>query len=570
MTAPAAGMRRYVPILEWLPRYHRAWIAADIVAGLSVWALLVPQGIAYAGVAGVPAQYGLYTALGALIGYALFGTSGQVVTGPSATVAAVSASVLALLATAGTPEWTAYTAALAVSAGAIYLLLGVARMGWIANFISRAVLGGFIFGFGIGLTIDQLHKILGVPKVDGSYVQVLVGTIKELPETDPTTLAIGLASIALLLTMRRLAPRFPRALVVVALGIVVSAAIDATASGVKVVGTIPTGIPGLALPAFPTGELPTLLLGALAVIFVGFSESLASASEEGSKHGYEIDPSQEMLAQGAATGLSGLLGGYVVDGSLSKTTVADLAGQRTQLGSLVTAGLIVLTLLLLAPLFTDLPEAVLGAVVIDAAIGLIKIGELRRFARTSRRDFAAYLAAMLGLLFIGVLAGVVIGVALSLVLLIAAAATPPVRRLGFDPVSATYVDADRHPDATTDPGIVVAEISGNLFFADARPFRDAVRRMVGTAKAHTLVIDLGASRLVDLDGADVLTKLARELRAAGVRVVLARVDDPELDLLRLAGTLDALGQDAVFPTVRAAVASSGPSAVANIREADVR
>lgn len=556
-TAPHTGrLARFVPMLQWLPHYQRAWLTPDVVAGLSVWALLIPQGIAYAGTAGVPAEYGLYTALGALVGYAVFGTSGQVITGPSATVAAVSASVVALLATAGTQTWTSFTAALAVTAGLVYLLLGFARMGWIANFLSRAVLEGFIFGFGIGLTFDQLHKILGVPKVDGSYVQVLIGTLEELPETNPTTLAIGVAAIALLLAMRRFAPRLPRALIVVILGIIVSVAIDAPADGVAVVGTVPTGLPSLALPAFPIDEIPTLILGALAVIFVGYSESLAAASNQASKHGYEINPSQEMVAQGAATGLSGLLGGYVVDGSLSKTSVADLAGQKTQMGSLVAAAGIVLTLLILAPLFTDLPEAVLGAVIIDAAIGLIKVDVARRFARTSRRDFAAFLAAALGLLFIGVLAGVLIGVVLSLVLLIAAVSTPPVRRLGFDRAHDVYVDADRYPTAETAPGIVVVEVSGALFFADARPFRDAVMPMATRPGVHCLVVDLGPSTFIDLDGADILTKVAEELGRRGVAVVLARVDDDRLDLLEQAGTVATIGgRDRIFPSVREAVAA---------------
>ena len=204
------------------PCYRREWLRFDLIAAVSVWALLVPQSIAYGSIAGVPAQYGLYAALGALIGYALFGTSGQMITGPSAAIAAVSGSVIALWATAGTTEWVAYTAALALSAGLIYLLLGWLKMGWVSNFLSGAVLGGFIFGFGIGLIVDQTPKILGVPKAEGSYFDVLVGVIQSLPQTSIPTLIIGVSSILLLLILRRYVPHLPRTIVVVVIGIIVS------------------------------------------------------------------------------------------------------------------------------------------------------------------------------------------------------------------------------------------------------------------------------------------------------------------------------------------------------------
>jgi high affinity sulfate transporter 1 len=547
----------FIPILGWLPRYNRSWLSSDLIAGLSVWALLVPQGIAYSSVAGVPAQFGLYTALGALIGYALFGTSKQLVTGPSATVAAVSFSLVALLATSpDSSQWIAYTAALAVAAGMVYLLLGLLRMGWISNFLSSAVLEGFIFAFGIGLIVDQSHKILGVPKVDGSYWNILVGTLKELPQTNPYTLAVGVSGLVLLLVMRRFVPKWPRALVVAILGILVATLIPLNADyGVSIVGPVPTGLPTLAWPGAPLSDLPTLLLGALAVVFVGFSETLAAARTEASKHDYAIDASQEMVAQGMANGASGLLGGYVVDGSLSKTTVADLAGQKSQVASLFTAGFILLTLLFLAPLFTNLPSAVLGAIVVDAAIGLVKVPVLKRVMNTSRTDFAAFVAAGIGLFFVGVLAGVVIGVLLSLLLLIWGVSRSPVRRMAFDVKENVYVNAETHPDAVLPEGVVVADIAGPLFFADAAPFRDAVLAMVADASPHAVVIDLGSATSMDMDGAEVLTKLHEELGRKGIRVVLARVPHRELDLMAKAGTLEAIGREHFYMTVRDAVAA---------------
>lgn len=554
----ASGPARYIPILAWLPGYEAKWLSADFLAGLSVWALLVPQGIAYSSIAGVPPQYGLYTALGALVGYAVFGTSRQLITGPSATVAAVSFSAVALLSSSpNSTDWVAFTAALALMAGMIYILLGLLRMGWISNFLSKAVLEGFIFAFGIGLMVDQSHKILGVPKVEGSYWNVLVGTLQELGRTNVYTLAVGVGALALLLLMRRFAPRLPRALIVVVLGILVATVLPLNADhGVKIVGAVPTGLPALTLPSAPVSDWPTLLMGALAVIFVGFSETLAAGREVASKHDYEIDVSQEMVAQGVACGASGLLGGYVVDGSLSKTTVADLAGQKTQMASLFTAGLILLTVSFLAVLFTNLPEAVLGAVVIDAAIGLVKIPVLRRVRATSRVDFAAYAAAGLGLFFIGILVGVLFGVILSLLLLIWAVSKSPVRRMGLDVKENVYVNLEAHPDAVAPDGVLAVEIAGPLFFADAAPFRQAVLNMVAEQEPHTVVIDLGSASQMDMDGAEVLTKLHEELERKEIRVVLARIPDNVRQLLSKTGTESAIGKENYYVTVRDAVAAA--------------
>lgn len=549
------GIQSYLPLLGGLSSYNRGWLRFDIIAALSVWALLVPQSIAYSSIAGMPPQYGLYAALGALLGYALFGSAKQVITGPSATVAAVSTSVIALLASSGSDEWVAYTAALAITAALIYILLGLLRMGWISNFLSSAVLEGFVFAFGIGLIIDQSHKILGVDKVEGSYFQVLIGTLQELPETSIPTLVVGGLALIILLLMRRYLPKWPRALIVVIASIAVSSLLNLESYGVSIVGTVPTGLPTLALPTFPTDSLSTIILGGLAVIFVGFSESLAAARTAATNHGYEIDSSQEMTAQGMANGVSGLFGGFAVDGSLSKTTVADNAGQKSQVASLVTAGLILLTMLFLAGLFTTLPNAVLGAVVIDAAIGLVKIKEYRYY-QLNQRDFAAFMAAAIGLFFISILAGVIIGVVVSLLLLIASASKSPVRRMAYDESEKVYVNADKHPEAAVIPGIVVAEINGPLFFADANDFRIHVLTIVDEQEPHHVVINLDAATTMDIDGAEILAKLNADLERKDIKLFLARVDSENIELFSRIGVLEEIGLQNIFESVRAAVAAA--------------
>jgi sulfate permease, SulP family len=549
-----AAVKKTFSVFEWLPHYKSEWLRFDVIAALSVWALLVPQGIAYSSIAGVPAQYGLYAALGSLIGYALFGSSGQVVTGPSAAIAAVSASVVALWAASGSPEFVAYTATLAVSAGVIYVLLGLLRMGWVSHFFSGAVLAGFVFGFGFGLIVDQTPKILGLEKAHGSYFDVLVGVVNDIADTSMSTLTVGVLSILLLLVFRRFLPRWPRTFVVVVIGIVVSELLGLEDHGVKIVGEIPDSLPSFVWPDLPPVSLIEVVLGSLAVIFIGYSESLATAKEQGRKHDYEIDASQEMVGQGMANVASGLVGGYAVEGSLSKTTVADMAGQKTQLASLLTAGLILLTIVLLSGFFTTLPDAVLGAVVIDAGISLIKFREFR-FYRLSTRDFAAFMATALAVFFVGVLAGVVAGIALALLLLIVSASKTPTRQMAFDREDNVYVHLDHHPEAELVPGVLVVGVHGPLFFADADNFRSSVSQLVEATHPRAVVVDFSAVVTMDMDGVRALSQLAQELRGRNIRMLMVNVGKEHIELMRRTGTLDQVGADNIFRTVRAAVAS---------------
>jgi sulfate permease, SulP family len=564
MTKPRiASLTKTFTVLEWLPHYRSEWLRFDVLAALSVWALLVPQGIAYSSIAGVPAEYGLYAALGSLVGYALFGSSGQLVTGPSAAIAAVSASVVSLWATSGSEEFIAYTATLAVSAGVIYVLLGLLKMGWISHFLSGAVLAGFVFGFGFGLIVDQMPKILGIEKEHGSYFDVLVGVVKGISDTSMSTLTVGVLSILLLLVFRRFLPTLPRTIIVVVIGIVVSNLLNLEDHGVTIVGEIPEGLPSLVWPDLPEVPFAEVVLGSLAVIFIGYSESLAAAKEEGRRHDYEIDASQEMVGQGMANAASGLVGGYAVEGSLSKTTVADIAGQKTQLASLLTAGLILLTILLLTGFFTALPDAVLGAVVIDAGISLIKFQEYR-FYRLSTRDFAAFVATALAVFFVGVLAGVVAGVTLALLLLIVSSSKTPTRQMAYDRDDNVYVHLDHHPEAELVPGILVVGIHGPLFFADADNFRSSVEQFVKSSHPHTVVMDFSAVATMDMDGVRALLQLTRELREQDIRVRLVNVGREHIDLMRRTGALDELGADNIHRTVRSAVAHAQAAAGAEV------
>jgi high affinity sulfate transporter 1 len=517
----------------------------------------VPQSLAYASLVGVPVQCGLYTAFAALVAYPLFGTSRHLVAGPSATVGAVSFAVVAPLAGAsamGTGAAVGYTAALALATAALYLALGALRMGWVSTFLSRAVMAGFILGFSIGIVIDQSHKLLGVDVDTGTYLQELWWTIEDLPDTSGATLAVGAASLALLLVMRHRMAKWPRALIVMGLAIAAAKILDLPAHGVSVTGNVPTGLFSIGLPGVGWSETTALAVGALSVIFVGYSESLAASRTMALKHGYEIDPNQELIAQGAACGAAGMVGGFVVDGSLSKTSVADAAGQRSQVASLIDAAFMLLTILLLASLFEDLPGATLGAVVIDAMVGLITLADLKRYYRVNRADWVFFMGAAVGILCFGIIQGILIGVVLSLLLLIARSSRTSIRRLGYDSDSGAYHALARQEGLETTPHVLVARVDGPLFFADADRFRARIRELVrDEGSPAAVVIDADAVHLTDTDGADILIQVARELRSQGVSLGLAQVHPPTLALWRRAGLGEAVGDDAVFETVGEAV-----------------
>jgi len=562
-------IRRYVPLLDWLPHYDRAWLAGDAVAGVSVWALVVPQSLAYATLAGVPVQYGLYTAFVALLAYPFLGTSRQLVQGPSAAVCAVSAAAITPIVGAsalGTQTAVEWTAALALATGALYVALGLLRMGWVSTFLSKAVMSGFVLGFAIGIVIDQSHELLGVPGGDGSYAEELVKTIEQVNDTSLTTLAVGASSLGVLLVMRRFAPRWPRMLLVVVLAIAASSALDLEAHGVAVTGDVPTGLFSVGLPGVGWSETTALAVGALSVVFVGFSESLAAARSMARKHRYEIDADQELIAQGAACAAAGMVGGFASDGSLSKTSVADTAGQRTQVAALFNAGLVLLTMLFLAGLFETLPSATLGAVVIDAMLGLITFGELERYYRVNRADWLFFMGAGLGILFLGITQGILIGVVLSLLLLIWRSSRTSIRELGRDAGSGVYHDVSRHRGLEHIPGVLVVRVDGPLFFADADRFRTRLRELTsGSSGVTRVVVDAEAVHLTDTDGADIVVQVAEELAGEGIGLCFAAVHPPVLALWTRAGVLDAIGAENVKETLDEAIAVDDRGRIAGLR-----
>ena len=562
------ALLRYFPILEWLPKYNRAWFAGDIVAGLSVWALMVPQALGYATISGVPVQYGLYAAMIALLVYPIFTTSRHVITGPSSTIAAVTGAAVMTMAAANSTEVVQLVAVITVFAGLLYIALALLKMGWISNFLSESVLTGFIFGIGIDVVIGQLGKLTGSPESGDTAWQKLLSWLQGLPELNAPTAVLGVSLLALLIVLKLFAPKVPGALVAVVLGIGGALVLPLAEMGVVLTGDVPSGLPSFALPSFSllAENAVVLVPAAVGVLLIGFAESLAAARQYAAKYHYDIDVDQEMLAQGMANTVSGLFQGINVDGSLSKSSLNDASGAKSQLSSLAQGAFVVLTLLFLAPLFANLPKAALAAIVIQAvAFGLWKIPQMRRLWRVSHSDFAFALAALLGVMTFGTLQGVFIGVLLSLLWLVWRASHPELQVLGRTADGRGYLRVDQHPGVVTLPGLLIVRLDGPLFFATANPVRNRLRSLILEARpaVKCVIFDMEGSNLVDLQGADELHELVEELNALGVELYIARVKAIVRQELERYGALLAIGPARIYPDVDSAVAAAGGNTTAS-------
>jgi SulP family sulfate permease len=546
---------RYIPILDWLPGYK--WgsdLRWDLIAGLTVWALLVPEAMAYAGIAGVPPQAGLYAAPLALLGYAIFGTSKQLFVGPSSTVAIVSASVVGGIVASAEADFWIVTIWLAIVTGVVLVVLGLARMGWVSNFMARPVLDGFIIGLAITIAIGQLDKMFGIESDGHNTIREFGSILRQVSDWDVPTMIVGFSSLAVLFLMRRYTPRIPAALTVVIGSILLSSAFSFEAHGIHIVGEIPAGLPPLGFPVWPEGvPLADLVLGAFAVTIVAYAESLAAAKTYARKHGYVVDPNQELIGLGVANLGAGLSQGFVVDGSLSKTAAGDGAGQKTQMAGVMAAILTIITLLFLTGLFFNLPEATLGAIVVHAVWNLIDFGKLKRMWFVRKEDFWAALFSLVGVLAFGVLEGILIGIVLSLLILIYRASFPTSTELGYVNVEgrATYVSLDEFRRAKATPGIVVHRFDADLIFSNADTFAESVVEMLYRSEppASVVVIDCEMMADMDMTGAARFKELVDGVRDHDVDVRLARLHGSAHVVAERSGLLAEVGDDRIHLTV---------------------
>ncbi len=551
-------LSRLLPIVGWLPRYERAWLRGDLAAGIAVTALVVPKNLGYAGIAGVPLENGLYAAAAGAIVYALFCTSRQISTGPSSSLAAVAGGAVLLTKLDG-QEAAQLVAAITIVTGGLFLLLALFRMGWIAQFLSKAVITGFLAGAAIDVTIGELPKLTGTASSGDTAWRELATWISGLSgEIHWTTLLVGLVALGVILVLRFTVPAVPGALVLVVGGLIASGVFDLGAHGVALVGHVPRGLPSPVLPHWELvrTHLSVIGIASVALLLIGFSQTAGDARAFATRHRYRIDVNQESVAQGMANATAGVFQGMPVSTSLSASSLNESAGARTPVASLITGGLVLLTLIVLAPLFSHLPKAVLAAVIIDAVVfGMIDVGELRRLFQVARFDFWIAVAAILGVLSAGVLAGVAIGVVLSLGWLVYVATSPRMPVLGRQPGTQVFRELDDNPGDETFPGIAVLRLDSGLFFATAEALDNRIRAAIRESepRLHALVLDLEGVDFVDSQGAAKLAELHEVAAAGGVTLRLARLKPQVETVFEADGTVNLLGADHVHGNVHEAV-----------------
>ncbi len=506
---------------------------------------------------------GLYAAPGALILYAAFGSSRALVVGPMAATAALSAATVGDLVAHSSGDFLAFTTGLAITTGIAAAAAGILRLGFLANFISEPVLKGFIVGLALTIIIGQVPKLFGIDGGEGDFFRKTVETVGNLGETSGITILVGGLSLALVLALKRINTAIPASLVAVALGVAAVKIFSLDDHGLAIVGHVDSGLPSLGGHGLRLHDYGTLAAGGIGVMLVGFAEGLGAAKTYAERDHYEIDPNRELLGLDGANLASGLSGGMVVNGSLSKTAVNAGAGAKTQLAGLLVAGLTVLTLLFLTGLFEDLPEATLAAIVIAAVVELVDFPALRDLWRVytrqlgfdygfaSRPDFIAAVAAMLGVLVFDTLPGLFIGIGVALLLLLYRASRPYVAELGRLPGEAReFGDLRRHPEAVSPDGVVALRIESGLFFANADPVRTQITRAADKEGTHAVVLDLESVPSLDVSSARMLATVTENLGRSGVELRLARADGQVRDVLEKATS----SSTPLYPTIVAAVA----------------
>jgi high affinity sulfate transporter 1 len=522
--ADPSGPTRAWPVAGWLRGYRRARLAPDSIGALTAWALIVPECVAYAQIAGVPVQNAFYAAPVALIAYALFGTSRFLIVGATSAAAVLSGATVSGL-SADPGKLAVLSAALALIAGAVLIIAGLARLGFLADFLAEPALIGFLFGMALTIAVRQLAKLVGVSSGEGGFFRRLAHILRLLPHWSLTTIAVGAGALAALLLLERYIPRLPASLLVLAAGIAVSAAGKLERHGVEIVGKIPRAVPTPSWPALPWHDWVTLGGGAAGVALVVFAESFSISSgfaRDADDHA--PDASREMIAMGASNAAVGLFRGFAVSGSASRSAAAKAAGAASPMTSVVAAVIVLLTGAFLTPLFTDLPEPVLGAIVVVAIRSFFNVAALRRYRHADRRSFAIAATALLGVMIFDLLPGLLLAVVLSLALYIAAASHPRLAMLGRIHGTDAFGDLGERENTRPVPGMLAVRPDAALFFGNIGRITREIAEL-GTAPPHprVIVLDLGSSYRLSLPVLDELEHLRTQLAQADIELWIARV-----------------------------------------------
>jgi SulP family sulfate permease len=540
-----------LPIVEWLPRYRRSDVVPDLVAGLTGAAIIVPQSMAYATIAGLPPYVGLYASVVPVLVYALVGRSRQLSVGPLATISIIAAVAIAKLAPTGSAQYIAYAATLALLVGGVHVALGVTRLGFLVRFLAAPVMTGFIAAVGVIVVTTQLGPLFGYAVPSSPLpVETVYDWAVRLDETSLATLALSAASLAVLFALWR-RPRIPSALGLVIVSSVVTLVFDLDRHGIAVVGPVPRGLAGPELPPFDWPAVRVLLPTAVVITFIGFLESIAIAREYAERHGYEddIDTNHELVALGLSNAAAGVFQGMIVTGAITRSSIVDATGARTQLSGAVSALVIVPLLVLWPDVFEWIPTAVLAAIVVVAVVGFVKVVEGRRLWRVARADFWLMLLAFATTMALGLEVGVLVAVAASVAMIVYRVTRPRIPELGREPSTRAFVEVGRHPGVETFPGVAILRVESALYFTNAESIERRLRVLVeGRPDLTTIVIDAGGINHLDSTADEMVRKVASELAARGVRILLVDVEEQVKDVMDASGLTALVGEDAFFAT----------------------
>jgi sulfate permease, SulP family len=545
-----------MPGLGIVRTYQRRWLWADLFAGMTIFAMLVPQGMAYGELAGVAPVVGLYTALGALIGAVMFGSSRRLMIGPESSSALLVAAAVAPLAIGGSPaRFAALAALLALLVGVIALAAGLARFGFLADFVSKPILVGYIAGVSLIMIVGQLGKLFGITIARENFFQTIGELLTGLGQTRVLTLLIGLGLLTFLLLFRRLAPKVPGGIIVIVVMTIVSTLMHLERYGITVVGSLPSGFPQLSLPDLRFADVWTLLPAALILTLIIFTDAVLTERSFAEKQGERVDANRELIGLGAANITSGLLQGFPAAASQSRTAVNEAVGGKTQLVGMVAAALLVVFLLWFTHLLANLPQVALAAIIIAAALNLIEVKPLYEVYQVRRIEFALALVTLVGVLSIGVLAGIVVAVGLALLVVVSRISRPHDAVLGSVDGIDGYQDIEGSAHSETVPGLIAYRFDAPLFFANADYFLSRVRGLITGAEFPVAWVLIDAEGIIDIDvtAVEALSTLQRELERKGIRLAIARANHPLQEMLKRTGLTERIGSHHLYPTVRTGV-----------------
>jgi len=542
-------------MIRLLSGYQKDWLRYDLLAGVSVAAVALPIAIAYGQLAGVPPVYGLYSSLLPLLAYALLGSSRQLIIAPDAASCAIVATVVAPLAGHDLARYLSLMAALAIITGVFCIAAGLARLGFLTNFLARPILTGYLNGIAIWIITGQLGALFGFSLAPAGFFRLMWQFFSKLGETHGPTLAVGLTTLALLLLLGRLAPKVPGPLVAAVIGIACSAVFGFAKYGVRLLGNIPAGLPAITIPAIAGSDWQHLVIGAAGLALISYTSAMVTARGFASKNRYDIDSNREFIALGVADIGAGILQGFAVSGADSRTAMNDSVGGKSQVTGLVTAAVLVLTLLFLTGPLSWLPMAVLSAILIKAAMGLFDLHSLASLRRVSPQEFRLCLITLLGAITVGVLQGVLVAVGVAIVQLLVRASRPHDAVLGRIPGTSAFLDTTTHPEAEKFPGMVIYRFDSSLVFFNADHFRARVRTLVREAPApvRCLLLDAETIPYLDTTGAASMDQLRSDLKDEGIAMALAAAKSPVRTMLDRTGLAGRIGSDRMFPTVASAV-----------------